>query len=336
MDPGLYIVLAPPTGRLLDGCEDVENYEPGGFHPVHLGDVYDGRYRVVHKLGFGGFPTVWLARDVLDGRWMTLRWLSPGSQPRTSRAAAATHPSIAEPPLFAVPEGRFCVDGAELWASLPGDAGFGSECVHAFQGFSSGVTPGFAREVSLQAARALAHLHANGLCHGDLTSANIAIRLNEALRTSPPTPHGPEHIVAPLDFCSAPTALHSRNICITEVDQSFQTAHPPATKQLGITTKYLAPEVCVRHAPSKAPDIWALGCAIFRIRSGDDLFFDYDTNCPANALRQTVMTMGEGKLPQEWRKTRFNEDWFRVPIGKEEGDSGRLTAAEREGVVNPG
>lgn len=34
--------------------EDVERYEPGGFHPVHLGDRYDGgRYRVVHKLGAG-------------------------------------------------------------------------------------------------------------------------------------------------------------------------------------------------------------------------------------------------------------------------------------------
>jgi hypothetical protein len=41
--------------------EDVERYQRGGFHPVHLGDVYDERYRVVHKLGAGGFSTVWLA-----------------------------------------------------------------------------------------------------------------------------------------------------------------------------------------------------------------------------------------------------------------------------------
>jgi len=39
-------------------------YRPGGYHPVHLGDVYCQRYRVIHKLGFGSYSTVWLARDL--------------------------------------------------------------------------------------------------------------------------------------------------------------------------------------------------------------------------------------------------------------------------------
>ena len=35
----------------------------GGFHPVHLGDMFDNRYRVFRKLGFGAYSTSWLARD---------------------------------------------------------------------------------------------------------------------------------------------------------------------------------------------------------------------------------------------------------------------------------
>jgi len=32
--------------------EDIERYRSGGFHPVHLGDMFDDeRYRIVHKLG---------------------------------------------------------------------------------------------------------------------------------------------------------------------------------------------------------------------------------------------------------------------------------------------
>ncbi|KAM3437631.1 hypothetical protein MY4824_003650 [Beauveria thailandica] len=54
--------------------EDVERYTPGGFHPVHLGDTFDqGRYRVVHKLGSGGFSTVWLARDETEKKWVALK-----------------------------------------------------------------------------------------------------------------------------------------------------------------------------------------------------------------------------------------------------------------------
>ncbi|OBZ66548.1 hypothetical protein A0H81_13389 [Grifola frondosa] len=38
----------------LDDIEDLEKYRPGGFHPVSVGDFFDGgRYKVLHKLGFG-------------------------------------------------------------------------------------------------------------------------------------------------------------------------------------------------------------------------------------------------------------------------------------------
>lgn len=44
--------------------EDLERYKPGGFHPVNLGDTFQrGRYTIRHKLGYGGFSTVWLAYD---------------------------------------------------------------------------------------------------------------------------------------------------------------------------------------------------------------------------------------------------------------------------------
>lgn len=132
----------------------------------------------------------------------------------------------------------------------------------------------------------------------------------------PPRPHAPDYTVAPpLDLCSPATSVLTSEICVIDFDQSFTTTASPPPERPGIPANYLAPEVAAGRRPlSPASDLWALGCAIFRMRSGDDLFFDYDTDCPADALRQIVKAMGA--LPEEWGQTRFDEEGFAVE-GKE-------------------
>eukprot|EP01061_Rhynchopus_euleeides_P044493 TRINITY_DN780_c0_g2_i3.p1 TRINITY_DN780_c0_g2~~TRINITY_DN780_c0_g2_i3.p1 ORF type:complete len:540 (+),score=162.79 TRINITY_DN780_c0_g2_i3:40-1620(+) len=46
-----------------DDQEAEEEYCPGGYHRVHLGDVYNNRYKILCKLGWGKFSTVWLVQD---------------------------------------------------------------------------------------------------------------------------------------------------------------------------------------------------------------------------------------------------------------------------------
>jgi hypothetical protein len=65
---------APLLYQWQEGVEDLETYYVGGYHPTHLGDRYhDGRYEVVHKLGFGSYSTVWLARDHLHNSFAALK-----------------------------------------------------------------------------------------------------------------------------------------------------------------------------------------------------------------------------------------------------------------------
>lgn len=60
-----------------DKVEDVEKYRKAGLHPLHLGDtVKDGRYCILHKLGFGGSSTVWLARDNHQDKLVSLKVLT--------------------------------------------------------------------------------------------------------------------------------------------------------------------------------------------------------------------------------------------------------------------
>ncbi|KAJ9099262.1 hypothetical protein QFC21_004143 [Naganishia friedmannii] len=54
--------------------EDLEDYRPGGYHPIHIGDDFNnGRYTIVRKLGWGHFSTVWLARDNTINRHVALK-----------------------------------------------------------------------------------------------------------------------------------------------------------------------------------------------------------------------------------------------------------------------
>lgn len=49
--------------RICEVVEPIEEYRRGGYHPVHIFDLLNQRYRVIGKLAFGQFSTVWLALD---------------------------------------------------------------------------------------------------------------------------------------------------------------------------------------------------------------------------------------------------------------------------------
>jgi hypothetical protein len=58
-----------------DSSEDegLPDYKIGGYHPVHVGEVFKDRYVVIQKLGWGHFSTVWLAKDKLYDTYVALK-----------------------------------------------------------------------------------------------------------------------------------------------------------------------------------------------------------------------------------------------------------------------
>ena len=47
--------------------EHLNEFKAGQYYPANIGDVYDGKYQVLGKLGFGSTSTVWLARNLQYG-----------------------------------------------------------------------------------------------------------------------------------------------------------------------------------------------------------------------------------------------------------------------------
>jgi len=170
---GLHLELAP------FGLEHIQDYEPGGHHPVHLGDVYgnNGRYLVIHKLGHGGFANVWLSRDTEAKeatKYVALKILMAGissndcPELRVNQLKAAHNQNA--------PEG----DGAESIClpldhfEIHGPNGNHLSFVYPVLGpnvslglFRASADPdNDLRSLSLQVVKAVKFLHSQGICHG--------------------------------------------------------------------------------------------------------------------------------------------------------------------------
>jgi hypothetical protein len=149
--------------------EDLERYEPGGFHPVNLGDYYDDmRYKIVHKLGAGGFSTVWLARDEQEQKWVALKILLADKSVSVKAKSVSLQDTVQRDgkATVVVQHRHFMINGPNglhLCLVLPVLGPSASQLSH---GFDSRITPRLSRSTGYQITKALADLHAQGFCHG--------------------------------------------------------------------------------------------------------------------------------------------------------------------------
>lgn len=154
--------------------EDLENYTADGFHPVRIGDRFeDGQYQIVHKLGFGGSSTIWLARDHLSQRYVSLKILLASETPKSVEADIMhrlnTHPDPGHLGLQFIP---FLLDKF----SILGPNGNHiclvqepAECSVADSKEVSGSSmfpKDTARSIAAQLIVGLSYLHSKGICHG--------------------------------------------------------------------------------------------------------------------------------------------------------------------------
>ncbi|GLA15446.1 hypothetical protein AnigIFM62618_001986 [Aspergillus niger] len=180
-------------------CEWVEDYHPGGYHPVVLGDVFNnGQYKVIRKLGEGSYSTVWLACDLRNGGYVALKIL-----------VAQLPESTAELHILRHITGTAPTEAAKHVTRLLGEfEHHGPNGVHkclVFEPMGPSVNsmveelPQFkprmfgmkvryplwmAKGILKQSLDALTFLHRNGIAHGDFQPGNILFTLKD-LRCTP-------------------------------------------------------------------------------------------------------------------------------------------------------
>ncbi|EWZ29539.1 CMGC/SRPK protein kinase [Fusarium oxysporum Fo47] len=164
-------------------CEWSEAYHPGGYHPVHLGDVIEERYHIMRKVGWGQYSTVWLAVDMKLTRYVSLK-ITLATQPQTTSRDVSLYKShlrnscpglvtlydiIKITGLNGAHDGLvFETMGPDLTALLRFRPEFqiGKPWERRF-------TKYFARRALLNTVQALHSLHERGIIHCDLHCGNI-------------------------------------------------------------------------------------------------------------------------------------------------------------------
>ncbi|KJZ71164.1 hypothetical protein HIM_03117 [Hirsutella minnesotensis 3608] len=74
--------------------ETLPNYQAETYYPVRIGEVFESRYQVVAKLGYGTGSTVWLCRDLKKNVLLTLKVCVTGEDDSNELAVSSHIGSI--------------------------------------------------------------------------------------------------------------------------------------------------------------------------------------------------------------------------------------------------
>ncbi|KAI1052516.1 hypothetical protein LB507_007565, partial [Fusarium sp. FIESC RH6] len=308
--------------------EILESYRPGGYHPVHLGDEFkDGQYKVVRKLGWGTFSTVWLARDIKNERYVALKIIT--SESDTTReleilnhlknSKHVTH--LLDNFTHTGPNGLHkCLIFEPMSPSV-------DNLVYEFPQYNRKQNTMVARypmkmakSILKQVLQGLVQMHENGIAHGDLKMGNMLCsvkgiegeigqegRLDDRCVAWPV--EGESERVPNCLYAAQPLTrfvdLDDFGVKLSDFGGAYFFDNPP--KKLPTPTDLRSPELVLKNQISKASDIWAFGCLIFEVITNTRLFQIPDTNKDDEHLLQLHERLGplpEGLFSQ-WKRSEL-------------------------------
>src|ERR1700722_11666797 len=228
-----------------------------------IGVVLAQRYEVVRELGRGGMGVVYLCRDSVTGERVALKRLRAPEdakgparpeeswwfQQEARAVAALDHPAIVRARDFGS-----LADGSPYLVMdvLPGRS------VHEWMHTTRMAWPVIWSLVD-QVLAGLGHAHARGVIHGDMKPSNVMLDLTAA--------RGPRAYVLDLGLAWLRQSRHAPRL-------DGAPAPEPAVHSGAGTVGWVAPEQIRKAATFVGPptDLYALGCIVFRILTGKEVF----------------------------------------------------------------
>ncbi|KAL8676964.1 MAG: hypothetical protein Q9186_006573 [Xanthomendoza sp. 1 TL-2023] len=329
------------TYHKQEDVEDLEPYSAGGYHPVNIGDLYSNdRYRIVHKLGWGSYSTVWLARDSTLNRYVALKIVVAAVSKDSTESRILRHLrkfkgdnepgsgfilSLLDDFYIDGPNGRHLCLVTEPTRCSVGEA---KEDVP----FKFPIE--IARAISAQAILGLRSLHYRGVIHGDLHTRNMLLALPRIDSMSvdeiyqhfhtprqtqirrvdgaPPGPEAPSFAVMPAQVIINCDEVSDPRICISDFGEAWLNQDMTSKNDLNTPVALLPPEATFAKDSIGPPaDVWTLACSMYEILGERPLFEGF---FPTRDDIIAEMVDCLGRLPQTWwenwrsRGKYFHED----------------------------
>ncbi|PLB46944.1 serine protein kinase [Aspergillus steynii IBT 23096] len=281
-----------PVEKIDDVVESIEDYHPGGYHPVHLHDLFNRRYEVIGKLAFGQTSTVWLAWDRRLEQQVALKIVKAAASKDNRELEILLH--LSDPGLEHLGK-RHVVklldhfehhgpNGTHLCLVFPVLISDGKEMILAGKPQQVSSVQAIAKQILL----GLDFLHSQSIIHCDLKPANIMFVL-EGVASCDGFINPPKFVTVEwldgLRDRSVPEYLMASQrgqVTFEDVDPANLlvqlgdlggAAWCDQCPQRPVTLISLrAPELIQRKTWDWRIDIWTLGCLIYELATNEQLF----------------------------------------------------------------
>ncbi|KAF2659102.1 kinase-like protein [Lophiostoma macrostomum CBS 122681] len=273
-------------------AEPYKGYVKGLYYPVEIGEELDEKYVVEHKLGHGGFSTVWMARDKTTSKLVALK-IGVGRATETE-IAMQTELGTSVANLLAL-QAVFNLQGKDeqchrvLVYPLLGPS---------LQSCLGKMPMQYRMNAAKQLLCAIASLHEKGIVHRDLNSANVlwhatTPEYSKPAKTLslPSSSWKPGVRTLPLEF---PTSLVKKDISLGDLGLAIK-AGTSVSMKVQSPAAYCAPERFHDVNPSYASDVWSFMCLFAELYTGVIPFPG-----PGGKMVSMYIVLGLGPMPATW------------------------------------